>query len=89
MVHTANRNIQGEFSPDGQTLVVVAGKGIVRQWDIATGRERATLPGQWGSYYAVFSSDGRFLAAACDDDVVRVWDLARAFAAATPEKPGT
>jgi WD40 repeat protein len=59
------------FSPDGKTLAVVSCRdegylrctSEVKLWDVATGKERATLPrmegGLWG---LVFSPDGKTLA---------------------------
>jgi WD40 repeat protein len=66
------------LSPDGQTLVTVAGgpsrQGVVRRWDVAAGRERAGLfePGCEVAAVA-FAPDGRTLALACSDHLVRLW----------------
>src|SRR5262249_16348968 len=71
------------FSPDGKTLAapggsggIPGGGGAVRLWDLATGREKATL---WnptrGTFRSVaFSPDGRTLAAGSQDGSARLWN---------------
>ena len=78
------------FSPDGLTLATASGDcRAVTLWDVATGRERASLTGHRGPIWSVaFSPDGRLLAAASgrvpavaepagDGQVgeIRLWDL--------------
>lgn len=78
------------FSPDGSTLATAgADSPVVTLWDVATGREVATLPDHRGPVWSVaFSPDGSTLAAASgsvpavdsrggDDRVgaIRLWDL--------------
>jgi hypothetical protein len=76
------------LSPDGRWLVVFAGGGTLRRWDLTAGKELPPLPGVprtvWGLFW---SSDGRLVAAhgsaapanVIDPDArqdVRVWDVA-------------
>ena len=78
------------FSPDGLTLATASGDSrSVTLWDVATGRERASLAGHQGPTWSVaFSPDGRRLAVASgrvpavaepagDGQVgeIRLWDL--------------
>ena len=78
------------FSPDGLTLATASGDSrAVTLWDVATGRERASLADHQGPIWSVaFSPDGRRLAAASgrvpavaepagDGQVgeIRLWDL--------------
>lgn len=54
------------LSPDGKTLATGSGdRRIVTLWDVATGKERATLPDHRGPIWSVaYSPDGRCLAVA-------------------------
>ncbi|MFE6187678.1 trypsin-like peptidase domain-containing protein [Streptomyces sp. NPDC056465] len=79
------------FSPDGRTLAAGRGErtdfrssaarsgdGVVRLWDVASGRQRGELP--MGDDDLVgslaFSPDGRTLAAGSEDGTVRLWETA-------------
>jgi RNA polymerase sigma factor (sigma-70 family) len=88
------------FSPDGRRLASAEGAwgeyghadrvgrkpGEVRLWDLAAGREVATLAGHddrvWG---VAFAPDGKTLASACWDQKVRLWDLPAARPAPAPD----
>ena len=60
------------FSRDGQTLIS-AGDHPTKLWDVATGKEKATLQGPLWS--GAISEDGATLAALDPDKTIQVWDL--------------
>ena len=69
------------FSPDGRTLVSVrAEEGqheTIKFWDIATGREKATIMGERYAVTCVaMSPDGATLASGSKDQSVKLWDAA-------------
>ncbi|MHC1769227.1 MAG: WD40 repeat domain-containing protein [Verrucomicrobiia bacterium] len=64
------------FSPDSQRLVFgeMGPPGAVKLWDVATGREVATLPGKFGfTNHILFSPDGNTLLAATIEGEVLLW----------------
>ena len=71
------------FSPDGNTLAVAEGTNfrprdgaVTILFDVATGRQLATLRGDDALHSAVaFSSDGKTLATASERGEITLWDL--------------
>lgn len=71
------------FSPDGRTLACGGENRTTVLWELASGKERARLPGHWNHRGALaFSPDGKLLASGSHDPggdmnkVVHVWELA-------------
>src|SRR6516225_3118012 len=79
------------FSPDGKILAAAVGKEkerggptVVRLWDVASGKNTATLEAGTGEMWSVaFSSDGKTLAVAGEGGPARLWDVATAETTAT------
>jgi WD40 repeat protein/DNA-binding SARP family transcriptional activator len=63
------------FSPDGRLLAAANFDGTARVWDLASGKQRLTLPIGGLVVAVAFSPDGRLLATAGSDGTVRVWDV--------------
>ncbi|MDD2722290.1 MAG: caspase family protein [Gallionella sp.] len=65
------------FSPDGKMLAGGGEDGLIRLWDVAQRRERATLAGHARDVSALmFSPDSRTLASGSWDETARLWDVA-------------
>lgn len=65
------------FSADGKTLVTGHDEGGVRLWDVATGKQTASLTGEQElSIHCVTASpDGKWMVTASNEINVGVWDL--------------
>jgi RNA polymerase sigma factor (sigma-70 family) len=79
--HTVNV-IGAAFSPDGKLLATGDAGATLKFWDVATGRQEASLAitplqGEHAAIMALdFSPDGRTLAMGCDDRTIRLRDVA-------------
>src|SRR5712692_5818100 len=67
------------FSPDGKTVATQGDGNEIRLWDVATGKERASL--EFGGPLAgagalAFSPDGKLLASGSCQAKVKLWDPA-------------
>jgi WD40 repeat protein/serine/threonine protein kinase len=63
------------FSPDGQRLAGMDQRGLIRMWDVATGKQVYAVPVSELFYDLAFSPDGARLAGASREAVL-IWDAA-------------
>lgn len=61
------------FNADGTVLASVSYDETMRLWDVATGKQLASLTVPKGGAAAVFSSDGRTIATASLSGTIQVW----------------
>jgi WD40 repeat protein len=64
------------FSADGKGLISAGHDGTIRQWDVATGRQRRpALTQKAGIICMAIAPDGRHAATGGYDGLLRLWDL--------------
>jgi WD40 repeat protein len=64
-------------SPDGRMVATGGRDGVVRLWEIASGKERRAMYGDTASVRAAaFSADGAVLATGSNNGFIRLWDVA-------------
>jgi predicted NACHT family NTPase len=63
------------FSPNGKTLATGDSDGVIRCWDVASGKELLTCKGHSDLVRSVaFSPDGQTLASGSNDRTIKLWD---------------
>ncbi len=62
------------FSPDGAHVATAGGDGIVRLWEVGTGRAVRALKHGGGVNYLEYNRDGSRLVTSSTDRFARVWD---------------
>jgi WD40 repeat protein len=66
------------LSPDGRTLVTGERSGVVRFWEVASGKERYRWNSDGAVHSVAYSPDARFLAVASAHAPLYIWDIVRA-----------
>ncbi|QDU96637.1 WD40 repeat domain-containing protein [Lignipirellula cremea] len=83
---SATRSVS--FSADGLRLASSADDGVVRVWDLASGKELERFAGHEGAVHAVdFGADSKTLVSAGEDLTARIWTIAAVRAVAASAGP--
>jgi hypothetical protein len=65
------------FSPDGRTALAAYNYGMLKLWEVASGKELRTFTGHTHEVTSVaFSPDGRTALSASDDKTLKLWQVA-------------
>jgi WD40 repeat protein len=76
-------------SPDGRSLATGGSDGVVKVWDMATGRELCSLNGHRASVVSLsFDRNGAVLASGGHDGLIALWELETGRALVTMTTPG-
>ncbi len=68
-----------DVSPDGRLLADGGLAGLLRMWDVPTGRLHGQMPSRCGIInHLAFLSDGAVLASTGEDNMIRLWNVAEA-----------
>jgi len=63
-------------STHGKTLASGSEDNTIKLWEVATGKEQATLKAHTGEVLSVaFSLDGKTLASGSNDKTIKLWDV--------------
>jgi WD40 repeat protein len=66
------------FSPDGKSLATSSADMSIKLWDVASGKDTATLTGHDDFVWSVaFRPGGKTLASGSRDGTVRLWAVPR------------
>lgn len=67
-----------DISPDGKYALTGGMTGMIKLWDIASGKEMKAYhahPGLFGVYSASFSPDGKYILSAGGDAIIKLFDI--------------
>lgn len=75
--HKANYSINATaFSPDGRRIFTAGADGLLKLWDVSTGKLIRTYEGHQDAIgTAALSSDGLQMLSASNDNTIKLWDV--------------